>query len=748
MGSGASAQKGIVVPDEALEKYNELYGKHNELEAKVDRQVAGLDVKVKDTQAAEGQRFEGLIEDLRKSFEESLAAQSEAHAREIEEVRQALTVKLQEPMTRLDAVEPQLAKFERELDQVATSAASARQELRRELEASIRSVAADSEKQASEAEARNRAAQDEQVKFSQSLRADLDDALGKCQSLQAAVDNLENAQEAARVAAEQAREEFSAAQRAFEQAAEERHDELQATVRAEVHRGLDEMDGHRQFQAAHLLQVENSIKDNMEAIKHARGIAESVHSRSMAWRLRSFHKRLAGILTHSEDACLQSPDFCVCALPEFRLELQLGGRDGGGMLDTAVPLPGVPVPVPGSCTVRIWAPMGMQMAFRMTVGEGAGAVARRFEHTFKPEVSAGLPDEQGRICFAAPNFATLDNVWTRANDSLLVVFDLLEFRCPPMQFGQSVEATRRPQLQDDTHGSEAGNATGEAPPGSPGVPPAGAGSPALGRKPSFLDPPPGTLGPPGGQSAPGLDDMAFTRSGTSEGLLEERIRNELQALRNRSVRRVEWRVEGVQRMIDVCKLGESVESPPFCAAGLERIVFHFYPKGYDASSVAGVMSPCALYISGPVRTMLRGMLHVGTLARQIEHRFRSKGDTGGRSRFGPLETQVDATDTILIALEISDVEVDLPDAGGCLVNRDAQPGAGDRASTAKGTAKGERATSRGGVEVSPAKGTLKMKREDPTKTEELIRCVSLPTLNARSLHMPVIKGRKAGAFGG
>lgn len=257
--------------------------------------------------------------------------------------------------------------------------------------------------------------------------------------------------------------------------------------------------------------------------------------------------------------------------------------------------------------------------------------------------------------------------------------------------------------------------------------------------------------------------MAFARSGTSEILLEERVRNELQAMRNRSVRRVEWRLEGVQRMLDICKIGESVESPAFCAAGLGRIVFHFYPRGYNVGDNAGVMTPCALFISGPVRTMVRGMLYVGSLARQLEHKFRGKGDTGGRNKFGPLETQLDATDSILVALEISDVETDLPDttANLSLVTRDAgdkggvrgaSPMRGDRSSKMGGESspvirQGDRVVTDASP-VSVGKGTLKVKREDPTKTEELIRCVSLPTLNARQLHMPIVKGRKASALGG
>jgi len=42
------------------------------------------------------------------------------------------------------------------------------------------------------------------------------------------------------------------------------------------------------------------------------------------------------------------------------------------------------------------------------------------------------------------------------------------------------------------------------------------------------------------------------------------------------------------------------------------------------------------------------------------------------------------------------------------------------------------------------KGSLRMRREDPSKTEEFAKCVSLPTLNTRNLFMPLAsKGRRS-----
>jgi len=382
----------------------------------------------------------------------------------------------------------------------------------------------------------------------------------------------------------------------------------------------------------------------------------------------------------------------MSSLPNMVLELQMAAQDGA----PAAPLPGVgpSLPVPGSCSVKLWAPLGMHMAFRVSLGEGAGAVARRFEHTFRPDATVGSMDEANRVCFLMPNMGQLDQVWKRSVDVVQLNFELLEFRCQP------VLVTSLPA-------------------------------------PEAL---PAEAGQEGKQAEDGGDDMSYSRTAISEALMQERLRTELQGVRNRSVRRVEWRVEGCSRLLDMCRVGESVDSPPFSAAGLERIQFHFYPRGYEATNAPPHAQPCALYVSGPVRTTLRGTLWVGSNSRQFEHRFQRKGDAGGRDKFGPLEMQLDCNDAIMVALEVQEVETDLAEAGGttlCLRDAVTRPQTG-------GAGKGGTLS----APLAGTKGTLRMRREDPSKTEELVKCVSLPTLNARHLHKPLLKAsRRLGGTG-
>merc|ERR1712217_480401 len=203
------------------------------------------------------------------------------------------------------------------------------------------------------------------------------------------------------------------------------------------------------------------------------------------------------------------------------------------------------------------------------------------------------------------------------------------------------------------------------------------------------------------------------------------------ALRHRSVRRVEWKLEGASRLLEMCRVGDSIESPPFSAAGLERIQFHFYPRGYEQTSASGPSQPCALYLTGPARTTIRCMLWVGPSSRQLEHRFQRRGDTGGRNNLGPLEKLFDCDDCVLIALDIAEVETDLPEQGAAILLRDARP-----ASNGKPTK--EHAS----PAVNGAKGSLRMKRDDPSKTEELAKCISLPALNTRQHHLPLAKANR------
>eukprot|EP00930_Biecheleria_cincta_P025193 TRINITY_DN1795_c0_g4_i1.p1 TRINITY_DN1795_c0_g4~~TRINITY_DN1795_c0_g4_i1.p1 ORF type:complete len:712 (+),score=148.20 TRINITY_DN1795_c0_g4_i1:42-2177(+) len=445
--------------------------------------------------------------------------------------------------------------------------------------------------------------------------------------------------------------------------------------------------------------LRDAVKQNEQNLREASKLAENVHCRIVTWRCGNFQRRLRGIVQSEASEIskgIRSPNFTLCSMPEMQLELGLCARVITSSDTPQPPLPGAsavpapPLPVPGSCMMRLWGPLGLQLTFRITLGDGPSAVSRRFEHTFGA-VPEGFMGEDQRGFFQVMNFCQLDQVWVRAEDTVQVSFEVLEFKMLPMMshYGPSTLLTDSPAIEEDLRGDSEGTLASTA----------------------------------------DSDGMLFTRLNTTEVLMQERLQRDLVSLKNRMVRRVEWRLEGCSRMLEFCGTGQGFDSPIFSAAGIERIQFHFYPRGHDADK-PGERQACGLFLSGPGKGVtLKAMLWVGGNNRQMEHRFQRRGDMGGRPRFCPLENQLDCEDSVLIAMDIQEVEQELPDHGASSILRDSRPNALEGSSVSR--------MNGGSSTTAPAptgvKGLVRMKREDPSKTEELVKCVSLPTLNARTL---------------
>jgi len=341
----------------------------------------------------------------------------------------------------------------------------------------------------------------------------------------------------------------------------------------------------------------------------------------------------------------------------------------------------------------------------LTLGEGS-AVTRRFEHDFK---AGEVMDAKGRSSFQMMNLCQLDDIWIKKSNTVTVSIEVLELRYESIDvlpFADKKPAT-------DTMEGETLSGMDEAT--------RDAALAALVAE----------------QDQDFEDQLSTCRYLVSDTIVQEMLTTQLQAVRNRSVRRVEWRVEGASRLLEMIRAGESVDSSPFSAAGIEKMQLHFYPRGCDISEkVSANAQACSIYLSGPQRTTLRGTLFVGSHARQFEHRYQAKGDRGGRERFCKLDSMLDAEDSVTLAVEIAEVESYLPDKGSNILwrnysgsNKELNPLHAIPFTAAVG----------GG-----AKGILKMKREDPNKVEEVVRCMSLPTLNTRAHFLPQLSGQRKG----
>jgi len=462
---------------------------------------------------------------------------------------------------------------------------------------------------------------------------------------------------------------------------------LKQQLRDEHERGLEWMKGHT---GEMMSAIDSEIKPRLATIDRTSWILDNMYTRTVTWQIRGFKYKLAKLLQQSERV-LQSPPFSVCAQPEMVLDMLAAPEQ-----ESSVPLPIPPLPTAGSASIRLWAPPGYHLGFRLTLGAGSSAVTRRFEHTFK---AGEIIDSQGRTSFQMKNLCQLDHIWNRKANAVNVTLEVLE-----MRYGDN--ASLSPEDEADSYSALV-----------EGLDPENEEDKDALLEAAVAD-----------SEKPHPDKIVTSRSLTSDFLMQERIQSQLQVMRNKTVRRVEWQLEGCSRLLEVLKAGEAVASPLFSAAGIDTMQIHFYPRGCEASDkTSNHGQPCAIYVSGPYRTTLRGVLSVGSNSRQFEQRYQRRGDVGGRGKFCALESQVDLHDKVTLALEIVEVESDLPDMSSSLVLRDTQnagpvsPGGGN------GTHVG------GG-----AKGSLKMKSDDPKKTEEVVRCISLPALNTRQQFLPKV----------
>jgi len=439
------------------------------------------------------------------------------------------------------------------------------------------------------------------------------------------------------------------------------------------------------------------MQPKLDSIAHMAWMLDNMYTRTVTWQIRGFRHKLAELL-EGKERVLHSPPFSVCAQPEMALDM-LAAPEEEPMLDNGDFIP--PLPVAGSCSIRLWAFPGCHMKWRITLGEGSAAVSRRFENTFE---AGEVMDSMGRASFQMKNLCQLDTIWVRKPNTVNVTFELLE-----LHHAETIGVPAPLEIEEEF--SVGAVAPEEADQDKDTHPDRQAADTALERT---LD------------DSTSVDGIFTSRALTSDFLMQEKMQSQLQVLKNRLVRRVEWVVQGCSLLLERMKVGEMVESPIFSAAGVDKMQLQFYPRGCevgDKTSEHG--QACALFLRGPYRTTIRGVLSVGTNTRPFEQRFQHRGEVGGRAKFCSLGGQVDMQDTVTLSLELEDVEVDLPEMSGSLLFR-------QRGATG---AKGAPSPAKG---ATGAKGSMRMKREDPTKSEEVVRCISLPALNPRQQFLPKV----------
>lgn len=485
-----------------------------------------------------------------------------------------------------------------------------------------------------------------------------------------------------------------------------------SSISRDVHKGLLEAEAARTALDSRAHALECNVTSSLESLKDATFGAENATAHTMTWRIYDWRKKLRKLLV-SDEKCLASHPFALVSqwmtLDVMAAAVVPFSPSKDARLAPPLPSPGSAVPSPGACSIRLWCAPDTHLVFCISLGEGSSVVARRFEHFFKHEMDSA--DCESRVSFQTPDLCQFDQIWVQDTDTLTISVEVLEIR---VAVPVNLPPPEIPSGETEPPENQAGSAEELI-------------ADARDKRPARMD---AWLNKMRG------DEMTYGRHSKSDALVLELFKRDLEVLRNRSVRRIEWRLEGCAQLLEKCEAGAAVESPLFCAAGLDKLQIHFYPRGRDGdvarSADLGLRSEaaqlCAIFVSCPLPAAVRGMLSVGSQSRAFDHRFGEVGDLGGIGRLCLLRNQIDHEDSVVLALDLSEVETDIPDTRTSL-----------RLRTANARAQLGSATPQG----SPGKSSLRMRRQDPLGTEEVVRCASMPTLNARRTMRSALRRRQS-----
>jgi len=151
-----------------------------------------------------------------------------------------------------------------------------------------------------------------------------------------------------------------------------------------------------------------------------------------------------------------------------------------------------------------------------------------------------------------------------------------------------------------------------------------------------------------------LEGMVVFRRHVNNRLIDQ-VKREVEIMRSRMVRRIEWRVEQASLLRRCFPPGESMCSASFNAAGIEGMQLMFYPCGYSGASEG----MCSVYLFAPAGTTLKCALYAGSQRRDASHFFQEQG-AFGRTNFCRFDSAVDTEeDTITLALDVEEAHQDV-----------------------------------------------------------------------------------------
>mmetsp|Transcript_22080 Transcript_22080/g.50473 ORF Transcript_22080/g.50473 Transcript_22080/m.50473 type:complete len:759 (-) Transcript_22080:26-2302(-) len=137
--------------------------------------------------------------------------------------------------------------------------------------------------------------------------------------------------------------------------------------------------------------------------------------------------------------------------------------------------------------------------------------------------------------------------------------------------------------------------------------------------------------------------------------LMEQVRGQVDLMRSRLVRRIEWHIDQASSLQRCFPEGHPICSAPFVAAGLEGLQLVFYPSGYT-----GVKEGyCSLFLYCPAGTFLRCWLSAGSQRREARLSSDTRPGFFGRTNFCRFENTMNQHDDVVLVLEIDEAQQDI-----------------------------------------------------------------------------------------
>jgi len=335
-----------------------------------------------------------------------------------------------------------------------------------------------------------------------------------------------------------------------------------------------------------------AIEEETTKIRDAIGEVENTPTRRVEWVIDKVTKKIRPVSAGKNQ--LHSSFFS----PRF----DAAGAHGM-QLELAVYRP-AEVPVEGQdagdCSIYLWACKGVSIVFRIYIGTKSATLERVF--------NGRVPYGASRICF-------LKDQIDKTSDELRIGVEFLEV----------VRNIERP-IEAPKLALKNGYAPGKEP----------------------------LEGAANTEDAPPLEGWLFYHRHINNRQMEL-IQTQVDLMRSRMIKRIEWRVEQANMLKRCFPVGSPVCSPTFVAAGLEGMQLVFYPSGYNGATEGF----CSLFLYCPAGATLRCWLWVGKQRREASHSFDEPG-AFGRTNYCRFDAIVDESDnTILIALDIDEAHQDV-----------------------------------------------------------------------------------------